>query len=67
MKKREMTTNEVVDLLLSKEREITNKFHHAVTEVMRLGYDTERGKAQVNDLQDTIEYSMEDLFRILSR
>ncbi len=39
-----MNTKEVVDLLLTKEIEILNKFHNTISEILRLGYETERGK-----------------------
>lgn len=58
---------EVVNLLLLKETEISNKIHHAITEIMRLGYATERGKLQVQDMTDSIFYSLDDLKSILNR
>lgn len=62
-----MKDREVVNLLLLKETEISNKIHHAITEIMRLGYETERGKSQVQDMTDSISYSLDDLQRILNR
>ena len=41
-----MNTKEVVDLLLTKEIEILNKFHNTISEILRLGYETERGTVQ---------------------
>lgn len=58
---------EVIDLLLIKEQEITNKFHTTISEVMRLGYETDRGKSNVNDLIKSIEYVLEDMQRLLNR
>lgn len=64
---KEMNTNEVVDLLLVKETEISNKFHHAITEILRLGYDTERGKSEIPDLIDSVKYTLDDMERIIKR
>lgn len=51
----------VVQNLLDKEMEISHKFHNAISEIMRLGYNTERGRAQVDSLIDSVEYSLEQL------
>lgn len=63
----EMNTNQVVNLLLTKENEISNKFHHTILEILRLGYDTQRGKDEVMDLIDSIQYSLSEIQRILYR
>lgn len=39
---KEMSANDVVDVLLRKEAEVSNKFHYAISEILRLGYDTNR-------------------------
>ena len=44
MNKNEMTTNEVIKLLLNKEMEIDNKIINTVSELLRLGYESDRGK-----------------------
>lgn len=44
MSKNKMTTNEVVKLLLNKGNEIDNKIINAISELLRLGYDSERGE-----------------------
>lgn len=62
-----MSTNEVVDLLLTKETEVLNKFHHAISEILRLGYDTERGKEQIPNLISSIQYTLEEMERIVNR
>lgn len=62
-----MKDREVVNLLLLKETEISNKIHNAITEIMRLGYETDRGKSQVSDMVDSISYSLDDLQNILNR
>lgn len=64
---KEMSTAQVIDLLLSKEIEVANKFHHAVTQLIRLGYETERGKEEVTDLLGSVHYSLEEIERILYR
>ena len=65
--KEEMTTNEVVDLLLNKENEINHKIINTISELLRLGYDSERGKNEVKDLRKSIEYSLDEIERILNR
>lgn len=67
MNKNEMTTNEVIKLLLNKEMEIDNKIINAVSELLRLGYNSYRGKQYVKDLRDSIEYTLDDIERILNR
>lgn len=64
---KKMETNDVVDLLLRKEMEVSNKFHHAISEILRLGYDTERGNEQIPDLINSVNYSLEEIKRIISR
>lgn len=63
----DMDTKQVVNLLLNKETEITNKIHQAVSQIMRLGYESERGKKEIPDLIDSIQYTLEDLERIINR
>lgn len=55
--------NEVVKALLCKESEVMYKFHNTIEEVLRLGYETERGKETVNRLFESVDYSMEQLNR----
>ncbi len=62
-----MDTNQVVDLLLSKETEVLNKFHQAISEILRLGYDTDRGKEQIPDMINSIQYPLEEIDRIINR
>ena len=62
-----MDTKQVVNLLLTKETEITNKIHQAVSQIMRLGYESERGKKEIPDLINSIQYTLEDLERIVNR
>lgn len=64
---KEMNTNQVVNLLLSRENEITNKFHNTITEMLRLGYDSERGKALIPGLIESVQYSLEEIERIVNR
>lgn len=58
-----MTDNDknVINILMSKEQEITSKFHNAISEIMRLGYDTDRGKDEVNSLISSVEYTLGDI------
>ena len=62
-----MKTKDVIDLLLSKESEISAKIHGTVIEIMRLDYQTERGKAEVERMIKSISYSLEEIQRILDR
>ena len=63
----EMSTSEVINLLLTKEIEIDNKIINVVSELLRLGYDSGRDKKYVKDLRDSIEYTLEEIERILNR
>lgn len=65
--KTEMSTSEVINLLLNKEIEIDNKIINVISELLRLGYDSERGKKYVSDLRSSIEYSLDEIERILNR
>lgn len=56
---------EIVNLLLLKESEITNKIHNTVSEIMRLGYESERGKCQVTSMLESIKYSLKELEQTL--
>lgn len=67
MSKNKMTTNEVVKLLLNKGNEIDNKIINAISELLRLGYDSERSEEYVRDLMDSIRYTVDDIERILNR
>lgn len=60
-----MKTNDAINFLLEKENEISNKFHNCVTEILRVGYETDRGKEQVSDMIKSVQYSLEEIERIL--
>lgn len=62
-----MKDREVVNLLLIKEIEISNRIHNAITELMRLGHESDRGKEQVPDMIESIKYILDDIERILNR
>ena len=62
-----MTTNEVVNILMYKGNEIDSKIIDAISELLRLGYESERGKALVGNLRDSIEYTLDELERIINR
>lgn len=67
MSENKMSTNEVVKLLLNKGNEIDTKIINAISELLRLGYDSERGEEYVRDLMDSIRYTVDDIERILNR
>lgn len=61
MKKNEKKTNEVVNFLLIKGNEIDNKIISAVSEILRLGYDSDRGKEYVKKSLESIRYIVDDI------
>ena len=62
-----MTTNEVVNFLASKGNEINNKIINTMSEVLKFGYETERGKECIKNLRGSIEYTLDEIERILNR
>ena len=62
-----MKTNEVINMLLNKESEIHNKINNVISELLRLGYESERGKMLVVNLRDSIEYTLDEIERIINR
>lgn len=65
--KMEVNDKRVVQNLLDAEMEISHKFHNATSEIMRLGYNTKRGREQVDSLIDSVEYSLKQLKLQISR
>ena len=57
----EMNTNQVVDMLLSKETELVNKFNQTISEILRLEYNTERGKNEVIRLISSVKHSLDEI------
>lgn len=55
------STNQIVDTLLCKESEITNKFHGTVTELLRKEYDSDRRKTLVLSLIESVRYTLDEL------
>lgn len=64
---KKMNTRQAVDMLLNKENEILNKFHNTVTQLLRIGYETERGQDEIPCLIESIRYSLEDIEGIINR
>lgn len=62
-----MSDREIVNYLLLKENEISNRIHNAVTEILRHGCESKRGKAQVPNMIESIRYILEDIERVVSR
>lgn len=56
-----MSDKQVINTLLNKENEISNKFHQAIINILRLGYNTERGQREISDLIESVKYSLEEL------
>ncbi len=61
-----MTEKELVDVLLNKSVEITGKFNNAVLEILRRGVNNSDNKIAL-DLIDSVEYSLEEIIRIIQR
>lgn len=64
-KKTDDYQKQVIKTLLNKESEISNKFHQAINNILRLGYNTERGQREISDLIESVQYSFEELERII--
>lgn len=62
-----MNDRDIVNYLLIKEIEISNRMHNAVAEILRLGYDSERGKSQVPYMIESVKYILEDIERAMNR
>lgn len=58
-----MNENQIINLLLNKELEISGKINQTIGEILRFGYD----KKRVTYLLETIQYSLDDIERIISR
>lgn len=56
-----LTTNEAVKIILTKESEIQNRFLSAVSEILRIGYESDRGKKQVKELCESIRDIIDEL------
>lgn len=62
-----MNEKEIINLLLQNEIEINNKIHHAISEILRLGSNTERGKKITPNLIESIKYSLDDMEQKLNK
>lgn len=58
---KDLTTNEAVKIILTKESEIQNRFLSAISEILRLGYESERGKKQAEELCESIKSIADEL------
>lgn len=65
MENSEKTTNEVVNFLLNKGNEIDSKIINTISEIFRLGYDSDRGKEYVQKLLESIRYTVDDMENFL--
>ena len=61
-----MNEKQIINTLLNREDEISNKFHQAISEILRLGYDTDRGQEILSNLIMSVKYSLEELERVVS-
>ena len=62
-----MEDKEIVSMLLNRGIEINGKINNAVLDILRLGYNTERGKQIIPDLIESIEYTLEEIDRVVTR
>lgn len=60
-----MTNYQAVDLLVREGLEFQSKIGNSITEVIRLGVDTERGREEINSLINQLEYSLENFKNVL--
>lgn len=60
-----MTNYQAVDLLVREGLEFQTKIGNSITEVTRLGADTERGREEINSLINQLEYSLENFKNVL--
>lgn len=61
------STIKAISYLLHAELELSNKIHNTSSELMRLDYESERGKQEVSDLLKSIRYSLDSLEKDLKR
>lgn len=59
----DMNETQIINLLLNKELEISSKINQTIGEILRFGYD----KKRVTYLLETIQYSLDDIERIINR
>lgn len=59
--KKKIDDKQILNVLLSKEMEISHKFHNAVEEILRLGYDNDRGRTEIDDLIKSVKHSLNQL------
>lgn len=59
--KKKVDDKHILNILLSKEMEISHKFHNTVEEILRLGYDNDRGRAEIDSLVKSVKYSLTQL------
>lgn len=65
MENSEKTTNEVINFLLNKGNEIDGKIINTISEILRLGYDSDRGKEYVKKLLESIRWTVDDMENFL--
>lgn len=58
---KDLTTNEAVKIILTKESEIQDRFLSAISEILRLGYESERGRKQEKELCESIKSIVDEL------
>lgn len=56
-----MNERDFVSYILTKEIDISGRIHYAITETLRLGIDSERGKHQISNMIDGLEYVIDDI------
>ena len=62
-----MNERQIIDMLLNKELEISSKIHQSINTILRYGYDEAKWKKEIAYLTETIQYTLEDINRIVNR
>lgn len=62
-----MDNKYVVNYLLDKEVEISNRIHNVVTEILSHEYEKEERKEQVSKMIESIQYILEGIERVVNR
>lgn len=62
-----MNERQIIDMLLNKELEISSKIHQSINTILRYGYDEAKCKKEIAYLIETIQYTLEDIDRVVNR
>lgn len=54
------TEKEIISKLLNLSETINSKINNTITELLRIGYETERGKEIVKTLAESLQYTIDE-------